>query len=209
MAGETKRTWDVFISHSLSDAWAAKRIAEVCVVNGLAVFQDSELLAGDDWEEVVWEAVAESPVMVVVLSPAGLESNVAIEVGAARAWNKSILAVVTDPATVRIASELGDVPSFTLGRLQDLIDAIRESIQLLTDEDRESLASVYGEVGVTVDQLAFDPVARANLVKRFNKRRGKNLPGERLLSELLRLRKKGVLPKVSSRTVSSARRGTA
>lgn len=160
-------------------------------------------------DEVVWEAIAESPVMIVVVSSTGLEPKTAIEVGAARAWNKSILVVVTDPSTVRVPFDLGAVPVFTLGRIEDLVDAIRESIQQLTDEDRHSLANIYGKVGVAVDQLAFDPVARDDLVKRFNKSSGKNLPGERLLSELLRLRKKGALPKVSARRVGSARRGTA
>ena len=51
-----------------------------------------------------WEALAESRALLTILSPSGLTSSMELEIGAARAWNKPIYGVVTDPSsTVRSA----------------------------------------------------------------------------------------------------------
>jgi hypothetical protein len=56
-------------------------------------------------------------------------------------------------------------------------------------------------VGTPADQLSQTPQALRELTNRFNRRAGKQLSGERLLSELLRMRKKGQLPRMRSRPV--------
>jgi hypothetical protein len=55
------------------------------------------------------------------------------------------------------------------------------------------LASIYSETKVSVDQLALDPRHLQTIVKRFVRATGKIVTGERLLSELLRMRKQGKL----------------
>jgi hypothetical protein len=65
----------------------------------------------------------------------------------------------------------------------------------LTDEDRSYLTELYADMGVSVDQLILNPRQLGELVKKYNRSRGKDLAGERLLSELLRMRKQGKLVK--------------
>jgi hypothetical protein len=119
----------------------------------------------------------------------------AIEIGAARAWNKPIFAIVTEPSSTRLPSAMAGIDLYTTGRLEEVITSIKNSAEQLTEEDRVFLAHVYSELEVSVDQLAFEPWWRGELVKRFKKARGKSISEERLLSELLRLRKQGKLIK--------------
>ena len=77
----------------------------------------------------------------------------------------------------------------------DVEKALGQTLAELSDEDRSILAKIFRTIGVSVDQLALDPKHLQELVKRFNARTHRNVPGERLLSELLRMRKLGWLSK--------------
>ena len=116
-----------------------------------------------------------------------------IEIGAARAWNKPIFAVITDPSSTRLPRALSGIDLYPPARIDDVITAIKLSGEQLSDEDRLRLSKVFADIGVSVDQLALDPRHLQELVKQFKKHTGKRVPGERLLSELLRMRKQGRL----------------
>src|SRR4051794_36075585 len=192
MAGADK-TYDVFISHSARDAALALEVSIVCRRNDLEAFTGAEVLPGVDLSDVLWNALAESRALLAVLSPSGPTPSMAIEIGAARAWNKPIYAVVTDPSTTRLPPALAGIQLYTTGKLQDVVQAIKQGVQPLSEVDRAYLTSLYSQMAVPVDQLALDPRQLENLMKRFNRSRKKNVSGERLLSELLRLRKQGKL----------------
>ena len=189
---------DVFVSHSPRDATLAWEVANACRASGLEAVTISELRQGEDVEDALWEALAESRALLAILSPSGLTPSMAIEIGATRAWNKPIYAIVTDPSFTGLPPALSGIRLFTSGRLQDIIASIQSSDRELTDEDRSSLIEIYGDMGVSVDQLILNPKQLGDLVKKYNRRRGKDLAGERLISELLRLRKQGKLAKSRS-----------
>ena len=190
---ELSKTYDVFISHSAKDSALALEIANACRESGLEAVTNTELLPGENVSDAIWDAVAESRALLTIVSPTGPTASMAIEIGAARAWNKPIYAVVTDPSSTRIAPALTGVPLYTPGRIQDVITSIRASIEKFSDQDRGVLTELYSELEVSADQLALDPRQLGLLVKKFEKRTGRVVEGERLLSELLRLRKQGVL----------------
>jgi hypothetical protein len=141
----------------------------------------------------LWDALAESRALLTILSPSGPTPSMAIEIGAARAWNKPIYGVVTDPSVTCLPPALSGVQLYTIGRIQDIINAIELSNQELSDDDRSFLIKLYSELGVSVDQFALDLKELGKLVKKFTKGRGKAVSGERLLSELFRMRKRGKL----------------
>jgi hypothetical protein len=205
MTTEINKTYDIFLSHAPQDAALAAEIASACRTNGLEVFTGFELPPGTDLSDAVWEAIAESRVLLTILSASGLTPSMAIEVGAARAWNKPIFAVVTDPSSTQIPPALSGIQLYTIGRLQEVIDAARSSGQQLSDEDRVHLAALYAELGIAVDQFAINAGALEGLVDRFRRDRGKIVSGERLMSELLRLRKQGKLPKISVQRLTKSR----
>lgn len=195
MAAVSKKTYDIFVSYSSKDAKLASEIVSAFRDSGLEAFTERDLSPGVNLSEAVWEALAESRALLTIVSPSGPTPSMGIEIGAARAWNKPIYAVVTDPSSTRIPLPLARTHLYTAGRIQDVIDAVKSSIEQLSEDDRGFLVELYSELGIPVDRLALDPTVLEGMVRIFGERRGKVVSGERLLSELLRLRKQGKLAK--------------
>lgn len=190
---ELGKSYNVFISYAPRDEAVALEVATICRQSGLESFTDNELAPGADWSDAIWEALAESRALLAIVSPSGPTPRMGIEIGAARAWHKPIYAVVTDPSATLLDPALAGIPLYTAGRLDDVIRLIRASASQLSEEDRLVLGQLYSEMDISVDQLTLDPRQLGDLVKKFTKRTGKAVDGERLLSELLRLRKQGKL----------------
>lgn len=192
---DTNKTYDVFVSHSARDTALAMEVANACREVGIDAVTSGELSPTADTGDALREALAESRALLTILSPRGLTSEMAIEIGAARVWNKPIYAVVTDPSSARLPAALSGTRLYTPGQVQDVIWAIKSSVQQWTDDDRALLIKLYADMGTPADQLALDPRLLEDLMKRFERGSGKVMSGERLLSELQRLRKQGELVK--------------
>ncbi len=208
MASHSK-PYDVYISHSAGDSPLATELAKVCRASGLEAMTGLELSPGAEVSNSLWEALAESRALLAILSPSGPTPSMGIEIGAAWAWNKPIFAIITEPSFTRLPASMADLKVYPPGRIGDVIEAIKLSGQQLSDEDRSLLAEVFREIGVSVDRLALDPKHLQKLVKQFCTRAGKTIPGERLLSELLRMRKQGELKRNRFRGRSEPRTRTA
>lgn len=201
---EATTTYDVVISHPPAASGRAKELAEACRASGLEAAIDSELLAQGDTADPLRDALAESRGLLLVLPPTGLTTWMAMEVGAARAWSKPIFAVLTDPASTHLPADLSDLNVYPPGRIDDIIRALKRSGEPLSDEDREILVRLYIDIGVAADQLALDWNHLDELVKRYRTVTGTAVSGEQLLTELLRMRKQGRLPK--ARAIDRPRR---
>jgi hypothetical protein len=203
------KTCDVFISNSAGDAKLAAEIAEAFRANGLEAVTYAELLSDANASDALWDALAESRALLAILSRSGPTSSMTFELGAARAWNKPVFGIVTDPSVTRLPSDLSGIRLFTPGRIEEVITAVKLAGQELTDADRDLLAKAYSELKISVDQLAIQPRQLEKLALRFSVGAGKSVSGERLLSELLRLRKQGRLAKSRRNLRPKSRRGTA
>ena len=72
----------VFISHASTDSKLAKRVAHVLREAGFQVWDETQILPGDNWGTQLAEALQESEAMVVLLTPNSLHSpNLIHEVG--------------------------------------------------------------------------------------------------------------------------------
>ena len=189
---ERNRLCDVFIANSPNDAALAREIADACRASGLEATTNAELPPGADTSDALWEALAESRALIVILSPPGPTSSMLIEIGAVRAWNKPIFGVLTDPS-FRPSPGLSEIRVYVAACMDELINAIKAADRNVSEADSAILADVYGEIGASVDQLILDPKLRRRLVRRFTTRAKKTVAEERLLSELLRMRKQGRL----------------
>jgi hypothetical protein len=206
---DVNKSYDVFISHAVGDAKLALQIATACRESGLDAITYAELLPTANVSDSLWDALAESRALLAVLSESQPSSSMAIELGAARAWNKPIFGVVADPAFTRLPPSLSGVRLYAANRVEDVIRAVKLIGKELSEEDRTLLAKLYTAIGVSVDELALNPRHLQELVKRFNSATGKTVPGERLLSELLRMRKQGRLTKARAMDRSKPHKGTA
>ncbi len=198
MATTGSRTNDVFISHSASDSAVAREIADGFESAGLATFHAGIVEQGDDVEEAIWEALAESRALVAVVSPdVPPHAMGLVEIGAAGAWNKPVVLIINGPSSVQLPAALSTYPAYPLNRLDEVIRAVRTGFEPLSEDEREMLAEVYKELGVPADYLSQSTKKLRDLTVKFNRRARKQLSGERLMSEILRLRKKGQLPRLA------------
>ena len=192
MASKTK-TYDVFISHSAADSRAAAELATVLRANGLEPFTGEEVDLGEDISDVVWEALADCKALLAIVSRSELSSSMAFEIGAAQAWSKPIYAIVADPSSVRLPASLARVRHVAPGGIDEVIYDLKHSAEGLSAEDQRVLAEVHSESGVSVDSLALDHQQLRKLTERFTKKTGRVVTGEKVLSELFRMRKLGRL----------------
>jgi hypothetical protein len=187
------KTHDVFVSHSASDVAVATQIAETCRANGLDTIAQTEIPLGEKFSDALWDALAESRALLFIISDTEPTPSMAVELGAARAWNKPIFGLLTDTTAMRLPSGFRDIPLYPINRIDEVIRAIKLTTEELSDADRITLAQIHAELDVSVDHLAIDSKSLQSLVRRFRESTGKLVPGEHLLSELLRLRKQGKL----------------
>jgi hypothetical protein len=187
------KTYDVFVSHSAGDAKLAADIVRACRASGLEAVASAEVMQGKNASKALREALAECQAMIVVLSSSELTSLMAIEIGAVRVWDKPIFGILTNLSITGPPSGLAGIRLYPSGRIEDVISTIKSSEQELSEEDRSLLADLYRKTGVPVDQLTLDADRLDYFVRDFHKTTGKSVPAERLVSELLRMRKRGQL----------------
>lgn len=198
MAGK-KPTYDVFISHSAKDTSLAEGIAETLQAHGLQPFTPFNLPLGTNIEEALWQAMAESQALVVVISTPEPSANIGFEIGAALAWGKPIYVIVTDPATTQLSRMVLGAPGVQLyppSRIDEVAEQIKQAQDDFTAEEIKELIKEYRNIGLSVDRLALDSGRLSELARNFHKRTKRQVPGERLLWLLLRLRKHRVLPAI-------------
>lgn len=89
--------YQVFVSHGWADRWLAgqivRRIQDDCQVE---TFMDAfDIAIGDDFEGRIFEAMTRCQELLVLLTPWSVDRNwVWVEIGAARALNRRIVAVL-------------------------------------------------------------------------------------------------------------------
>jgi hypothetical protein len=188
-----KSSFDVFISHGRREAAVSADIARVLRSYDLKVFTDAEVGPAQTIEDVIWEAMSESQALVAIIPETDPSAWFAFELGAAKAWNKPIYAVASNPATVRLPVGLQGMMIYPPSRIEEIAQEIKKASALLSDSDQAVLIEEYHRIGVPVDQLPLQPKQLSMLAKQFKKRAKRDVAAEELMRTLLRLRKRGEL----------------
>jgi len=88
----------VFISHAHENEALVKKLGKALERAGWDVWDEEQILPGDNWAEKIGQALEESQAMVVLLTGAGLSSNVRWEIayalGSKRLKNRLIPVLV-------------------------------------------------------------------------------------------------------------------
>src|SRR5262245_42591797 len=114
-----RKTYDVFLSHSASDDPLAAELAQICRASGLETMTGVDLSPGGETGDTLWEALAESRALLVILSPSGPTPPMGIEIGAAWAWSKPIFAIITEPSLTRLPASMADIKVYPPSRIGD------------------------------------------------------------------------------------------
>ena len=191
------RTYDVFLSHSARDKDFAADVANRLQAEGLEPFYDASIQLGETVSQAIWDALAECHAFIVIVSSESSPDAMGmVELGAAAAWNKPIFVLLNGPASMRVPEALKSYRAYPLNRVDEILGQIRHNLEPISDDERKVLAETYRDVNVTADELVQSPSSLRQLVKQFNAKTQKHLSGDRLLSELLRMRKQSKLPRL-------------
>lgn len=131
----------VFISHAQQDAELARRVSQALQRNGLETWDaESNMLPGDNWAAEIGRALEESEAMVVLLTPAAVDSRwvqweMDYALGARNYSNRLIPVVVGDAEALPVSGvpwivrrmpwvELSDGDG--LPEVRPIADAIRD-----------------------------------------------------------------------------------
>jgi hypothetical protein len=197
MSTQAATTYDVFLSYPRAEAALAGSVARALEQAGLDVFWQDRLVAGENWRDAIWQALAESSAMIAIVPSEGLlSSSVAVEVGAFNAWRRPVYVIQASRGGVKLPIYLASFPVYPLSRVDDVVESIKRGLEPLSEKDRKTLALLYGELGIPVDQIVTNPPLIDRLAHEFEAGSGKKIAGERLVRELLQLRKSGDLPRL-------------
>jgi hypothetical protein len=204
-----EKTYDVFISYGPSDKEIAADVAKSFRLNGVEPFTVEEVESGESISDAIWQALAESKALVAILPSNGPSPSMAVEIGGAQAWSKPIYLLASDSSAVRLPSALSNLRLVPPGGIEDVIRDIKQTADVFSDEDRKLIAEIYLENGTSVDNYFLDQRQLRKATDQFIRRSGRKVGGERLLREMLTMRKRGVLPRIVVKTTSGARRDPA
>ncbi|MDB5332138.1 MAG: hypothetical protein JWP03_3289 [Phycisphaerales bacterium] len=200
-----KPTFDVFLSSAPGDIGWAKEVVSRFLDAGLSVYDEADARMSENMSDGVWEAIAESYALVVLLGGGSVKPlSLSFLFGVAMGRQKPVFVLYQGehppevPAYVR-----GFAKPFRAKDVGKLVDHVREISRPLSEHDRQLLIESYAATGVAVDELLSDPEEFDRLSKNFNRaaKSKSHVPEERLLGEILRLRKRGALPRLQKQHV--------
>lgn len=201
---KVKTIYDVFLSRSQRDAEFAEEVTRIMQSYGLKVFTSAEITKGEQIEDALWEAMAESQAFVVIISESEPSALAIFELGAAKAWNKPVYAIAFNPSSTQLAAPFHGLAIYPPSRVEEIAQEIKRSLETLSDSERSVLIDEYFRVGVPLDQLMLQPSYLSRLTKQFRKRTKRQIASEELVRMLLRLRKKGDLREPKAKKVPKA-----
>ena len=196
MPVKTKIKPDVFISHAASDWVTASRLRrQLADFDIRAVYHRRK--AGVEWQDMVWRSLDEADAVIILLTEAGLKSPwITFEAGAAAGRQKSVYVVRFGVLERKIPKYLRRYRQFRWREVEKLAKSIQNASRPLSLADRRQLMERYAQLGVPSDRLLREPSVLDSLTEAFNRATGKALAPERVLQELIKLRKRAMLPVV-------------
>ena len=191
-----KSTYDVFLSYASDLRGQARVIIKKFAAAKLTVFAPSEIGPGYNIVEETWQALAESWAVVVLIKPGTMPPLAAIEIGAASAWQKPVYILTEGKGEYHLPVYILKYAVFKISEIGKVIELISNGLNPLNDEQREALVEGYVRLHVPTDRLHREPASIERLRTILRRESGVSIPGERIMQELLRLRKRGKLPRV-------------
>ncbi len=194
-----KKTYDIFLSYSSDLQSQAEIAAKKFADAGLAVFDLSELGPAHNVVEETWQALAESWALVVIVKPGATPPSVAVEIGAASAWQKPIYILLEGDGEYHLPAYFSKYETFMSSEIATVVDLVLKGKKPLSDEDRQALAEAYTGLRIPTERLFREPTSIERLKNVLWRESGIRISGERIMQELIRMRKRGKLPRIVRR----------
>lgn len=189
----TAVTYDVFLSYAYPESALGNIVEQQLSDAGLTVFKPWEATAAGEDGDRIWNALIESAALVAVVRSGSVPASIALEFGAAKAWDKEIFVLTDTIGTLDVPNYLKSVKVLPVSRINEVIDSVRDRSRPFDDDQRAALARIYARMRTPVDQLLTQPGAMDLLARDFQRATGHTAAIERVARELIRLKKLGGL----------------
>jgi nucleoside 2-deoxyribosyltransferase len=190
VANGLPRANDIFLSYIAADSEIAAEVEVRLEQEGISVFNPlTDIEPAEDFYERVREELGACEAVVAIVSIPSAAQRV--ELGGAWAWKKPVYVITIGHTSGELGGYEKKFETFSLNQLENLASRIKANARPMTDDQRIILADVFQRMETPVDSLPTDPEALAKLERQFEKRAKTRISQERLLRELLVLRKSG------------------
>ena len=131
----------VFISHSSTDQWIAKKIAADLSALGIAFFLDvKDLQTGDDFDEVIRRQLSESDELLVLISSIALSSHwVMMEFGAARALGKRLALILIGVSPNELPAPINRHLARDINQIERYYDELRQRLETVASRGKDAV----------------------------------------------------------------------
>jgi len=201
---EAAPTGVVVLSYSVQDERAAAQVREYLEGAGLSVFPATDQWSEpEDWKQVR-DAIAQSEAVVILVTESSLRAEKLIFVaGGAEAREKPLYMVAEGLPRSSLPVFLQDRTVFSIKQLPQVVQEILRGRVEFSEEESRWLKEWYRDTNIPLDQLIRYPAELEAMTRGFRVTWQRNVPAERLLQELYRLRKKAQLPRTRRKAESS------
>jgi hypothetical protein len=144
----------VFIAHSSTDRWIARRISQDLIALGVTTFLDEkDIETGDSIDEAIHKHLTECDELLILLSPAALKSHwVLVEIGGGRALEKRLVPIMLQigpndlpaPISKGLARDLNEIEKYyeeVKARVAGTAQPAQTSVRTTTQATRRAVAS--------------------------------------------------------------------
>ena len=202
---KTEPIYDVFLSYAALDSGDASAVRRILESAGLAVFSTEDLPAGERYSDKTREALTLSTALVVIVTGRVRNSdNVLLEIGAASAGGLPVIPVLSGISADQLPVYLKHYVPVAIANSNQLVERVKSLATPFSEDELETLNSVYQAVGVPADRLATEPLQLLKFTRKFKSATRSDRSDVRILQELLRRRKQGKLPRLARRDPKGA-----
>ena len=124
-----KKTYDIFLSYPSDLQSQAEVVARKFTDAGLTAFDLSELGPTHNFVEETWQALAESWALVVIIKPDTMPPSVAVEIGAASAWQKPVYILIEAEGEYHLPVYFSKYETFKYSEIDIVVELILKSLK--------------------------------------------------------------------------------
>ena len=128
----------IFISHSTSDRWVARRISDDLTQFGFQTFLDEkDIETGESIDDAIQENLQDCDELLILLSPVALESHwVLLEIGGAKALGKRLIPILLHVGANELPNPISKGLARDLNEIDKYYDEVRQRASAGVDTDQ-------------------------------------------------------------------------
>lgn len=193
--------FDVILTYAPSEVVWAVDIERKLADAGLNAYRIVSAEPGSSLDDT-WDAHAESHALIVLIAPGAMPPLLMFEAGAAMMGQKPIYVLYKGPRPSKLPRYVEQFGVFPAADVDRVVELVSEASRPLSEREQQILIESYTSLNTPIKKLLGQYEKAEQMARRVNRAAGSSLSTDRLLRELLRMRKQGHWPKLERQRAS-------